>query len=79
MLPLESSQLMSLPLPAGRLAGFAYLVPNPELQGYTETKGEDVCATAISVPKGENLTPFPPPVGKVAGAANLVPKPGLQG
>lgn len=37
--------------------------------------GDNRCATATSVPDGENATPLPVPLGRVAGFENFVPKP----
>jgi len=39
--------------------GSAYLVPNPELHGYTETFGAPKCAMAMALPEGLKATPYP--------------------
>jgi hypothetical protein len=68
----------AFPVPVGNVAGFAYLVPNPELlHGYTEMNGVVKWLTAIASPLGLNATPRPVVVGNVAGLAYLVPKPEL--
>jgi hypothetical protein len=68
-------------MPVGGVAGFAYLVPNPEPDhGYADTNGgekgaESSCTTAIAEPSGLNATPFAIPAGNVAGLEYLVPNP----
>jgi hypothetical protein len=58
----------SCPVPVGNVAGFEYLVPNPELlQGYVEINGVEGCTTAIAELLGLKATPNPLSVGKVAG------------
>jgi hypothetical protein len=58
------------------VAGFAYLVPNPETDhGYVDINGVVSWETAISDPEGLKATPYPLPVGNVTGFAYLVPKP----
>lgn len=69
---------MPLPVPVGKVAGLAYLVPKPADQGYTETKGVVKCATAIAVPAELKSTPYALPVGSVAGLEYLLPKPADQ-
>jgi len=59
--------------------GLAYLVPNPELHGYTETRGPPPCAIAMSLPEGLKATPFPLPGIAIDGLAYLVPNPELHG
>jgi hypothetical protein len=70
---------MPVQLANGSVEGLAYLLPNPELQGYTLIYGAFAWATAMSVPEGEKATPKQTPVGTVDGLAYLVPKPALQG
>jgi len=66
----------SCPPPAGKVAGFEYLVPKPEPDhGYAVTYGDVLWATAMAVPSPLKATPFPVPAGKVAGFEYLVPKP----
>jgi hypothetical protein len=55
-------------------AGSEYLIPKPPPNGYTETNGVDVCATARCPPDGLNATARPFPVGGIAGADSLSPK-----
>jgi hypothetical protein len=55
-------------------AGSEYLIPKPPSNGYTETNGVDVCATARCPPDGLNATARPLPVGGIAGADSLSPK-----
>jgi len=59
--------------------GFAYLVPNPELHGYTETYGATACAIAMALPEGLKATPRPMLGIATEGSAYLVPNPELHG
>ena len=71
------SGLKSTPLPVlpGNVEGFEYLVPKPELKGYTLIYGELPCAIAISLPSGLRAIALPDEEGKVDGLEYLLPKP----
>ena len=80
---LNLTPLPNIKNPVG-MPRFAYFVPKPEDQGYTEMQGklcevDDLCPTAMSLPDGLKATLAPLLVGTVAGSAYFVPKPEDQG
>jgi hypothetical protein len=63
-----------------KVAGLAYLVPNPaDDQGYVDINGVVWWAMAIELRAGANATLCPLLAGKVAGSAYFVPKPADHG
>ena len=64
--------------PAGTVAGFAYLVPNPAENGHAAALGEVSKLAAITVTAALKIAPDPLKAPKAAGFAYLVPKPAVD-
>jgi hypothetical protein len=63
----EGEKATPLPVPAGKVAGFAYLVPKPASQGYAVIKGDVLCPTARN-PETFNELAIIPRINDITGS-----------